>query len=577
MSIGAMMANYTGGFFYTGSFNTKKAEDTSAFEQLAENKAQECKEAVRGETNRTDGGKVPYTRCITANIKTREMVASSGENGEMIYSYRSTEQHFSILINSNGSDKKYTIQGTDENGEKFEREFNPYDVDPKDADFPEFSALCLYLKQTDETADLLANEYFGEGDIFEKKDYMGMLEDFASDEIFLQGRKMMECAFELVNSLHDFAARRLGLASMPDQESIDKLLTDRSIKADQDIPDTVVTNHTEYTDPKTAQIVPVDVKYITAYSENGISCKEILKDGDKKRTRDLWSIDFQNEDDLYKVREFLKGFNNDQNLTFASNEGFWRDFLEGKVDVERFKEYYASTNNGVIDFEGEMQKGRKLRDILSDEYAGYVNNQHFVGQVFTEQEMWDNWYAQIEASQKAARADGSGIEPPKETIITTDNKVGVDWEPYGRTHVEMLVKQYGEDSPYAKALRAIEQSFDATFPGMPDYIKDDWIEMCIDSGMNQITGISFDGKDMHISQIMIQKFVNDYNLSHGNYQYADFGWGKSVESMIRILNKGIHDIDFPLAGQPEHSEDVKKMIANERSFYVDFLKKIGAA
>ena len=41
MSIGAMMANYTGGFFYTGSFNTKKAEDTSAFEQLAEKKAQE--------------------------------------------------------------------------------------------------------------------------------------------------------------------------------------------------------------------------------------------------------------------------------------------------------------------------------------------------------------------------------------------------------------------------------------------------------------------------------------------------------------------------------------------------------
>ncbi len=577
MAIGAMMANYTGGFFYTGSFNTKKAEDTSAFEQLAENKAKECNDEAKESLKRTDGGKVAYSRCITASIKTQEMAASSGENGEMIYSYRSMEQQFSILINSDGSDKKYTIQGTDKNGEKFEREFDPYDVDPKDADFPEFSALCLYLKQTDETADLLANEYFGGGDIFEKKDYMGMLEGFASDEVHSQGRKMMECALELVNLLHDFATRRLGFASMPDQDSIDKLLTDRYEKDDQDIPDSVVSNHTEYTDPKTGQTVPVDVRYVTAYSEKGISCKEILKDGDKKRSRDLWNIDFKDEDDLSKVREFLKSFSDDQNLTFASNEGFWRDYLDGKVDVEGFKEYYASTNNGVIDFEGEMQKGRKLRDILGDEYAGYLNNQHFVGQAFTEQEMWDNWYAQIEASQKAAMANDPGMEPPTETIITTDNKTGVAGEPYGRSRVEMLVEKYGEDSPYAKALRAIEQSFDATFPGMPDDIKDDWIEMCIDSGMNQITGISLDGKHMHISQIMVQKFVNEYNLSQGNYQYVDFGWGRSVESMIRILNKGIHDIDFPLAGQPEKSADVRKMVANERSFYVGFLKKIGAA
>ena len=99
--------------------------------------------------------------------------------------------------------------------------------------------------------------------------------------------------------------------------------------------------------------------------------------------------------------------------------------------------------------------------------------------------------------------------------------------------------------------------------------------MCIVNGVNQITGMSLDGKSAHLSQIMIQKCVNDYNLSHGNYQYVDFGWGKSFESLIRILNKGIHDIDHPLPGQPEHSESVKKLIAKERSFYQSFLEKMG--
>ncbi len=145
----------------------------------------------------------------------------------------------------------------------------------------------------------------------------------------------------------------------------------------------------------------------------------------------------------------------------------------------------------------------------------------------------------------------------------------------GRERVEELVQQYGEDAPYSKALRAIEQSFDATFPGMPDDVKDTWIDMCIDSGVNQITGISLDGKHAHISQIMIQKFVQEYNLSNGNFQYVEPGWGQSVESMMRILKKGIHDIDYPLPEQETRSAEVEKLVAKERDFYAEFLDRMG--
>ena len=93
------------------------------------------------------GDPAAYTRCITANIKTKEAYAQQNSNGEVIYSYRETEQSFNIIINSDGKDKTYTITGIDENGEEFERAFDPYDLDPKDMDYPEFAAMCMYIRQ----------------------------------------------------------------------------------------------------------------------------------------------------------------------------------------------------------------------------------------------------------------------------------------------------------------------------------------------------------------------------------------------------------------------------------------------
>ncbi len=171
--------------------------------------------------------------------------------------------------------------------------------------------------------------------------------------------------------------------------------------------------------------------------------------------------------------------------------------------------------------------------------------------------------------------DASETAEKKEAVGTETESLPEESRAYGRERVEELVQQYGEDAPYSKALRAIEQSFDATFPGMPDDVKDTWIDMCIDSGVNQITGISLDGKHAHISQIMMQKFVQEYNMNNGNYQYVEPGWGESVESMIRILKKGIHDIDYPLPGQVKRSSEVEKLVAKERDFYAAFLNRMG--
>ena len=540
MSIGALSTAFAGASFYFGTSRANQSEELSSFEAAARSRLNEDNsdtgEAVRKSSS------VPYTRCITANIKTQQMLATTSENGEMLYSYSSSEQHFQILINSDGNNKSYIIKGIDENGEEFEREFDPYAVDPENIEFPEFSALCLYVQQTDETADLLASDYFGNGDIFERKNYLSLLDNIGEKTADLN-ESMMACAFTLMETLHGFLAQRVGAAGDDFERRIDKLFEERDAVLDErnePVRESVISRHTEYTDPDTKTKVPVEIEYKTIYSEDGISCKETTNAGGKVSERELWSMAYSSPADSEKVQDFLKDFSDEDKLSFASQEHFWNDFLMNDFDIGSFRKYYDSTDNGRIDIDKAIAEGRSLREVVTEPYAEYFNNNSFVGRVWKE-------------------------EPaPADSVV------------YGRSRVEKLVKEYGEDSPYSKGLRGLEQSFDQTFPNAPDDIKDAWIEMSIESGMNQITGITLDGKHAHISQIMVQKAIRDYNISHGNFQFVEPGWGESAGSIINILNRGIHDIDNPLQGQPEKNDEVKKLIANERSFYVKMLDYLSA-
>ena len=166
--------------------------------------------AVATKANNTSVGsaQVAYSRCITASIRSEELIASQSADGEMIYSYKASEQNFKIWINSDGSDKTYSIEGIDKDGQPFTKEFDPYDVDPEYADFPEFAALCMYIQNTDETADMLANEYFATDDILEKCDYLDKMQGFSMEGIFEKTQSMMDNIDKLMVSLHQIAGMR---------------------------------------------------------------------------------------------------------------------------------------------------------------------------------------------------------------------------------------------------------------------------------------------------------------------------------------------------------------------------------
>lgn len=210
MSI-AGLGTYSSKSFYYASLTKSRSKGLSNGAEFFENQTTQNGEEQYGlrEAAKQAVRTSPYTRCITANIKTEEMYASWADNGEMIYSYQATEQRFQIFIKSDGENKSYTVNGIDKNGNPFEKEIDPYNVDPEYADFPEFSALCMYIQQTDETADMLANDYFTSDNILEKKNYLEQLRVFGNDDFCAKALSMIDCANRLFDEMHRISSEKL--------------------------------------------------------------------------------------------------------------------------------------------------------------------------------------------------------------------------------------------------------------------------------------------------------------------------------------------------------------------------------
>lgn len=207
-----------------------------------------------------------------------------------------------------------------------------------------------------------------------------------------------------------------------------------SVHSRESVRESVVTRHTEYMDPETNEKVPVDIRYTTSYSKDGIVCGERSDVGGKLSARELWSLSFESPGDYKKVQDFLKSFSNDERLTFATQESFWKDFLQDDFDIEGFREFYDSTDNGRIDIEKAMSEGRTMRETLTAQNAEYLNNNHFVGKVYSEEDLQPSWYknGQVQINE----VYDSSV--PKETrVSSTINSVRTQPAGNNMTLIEM--------------------------------------------------------------------------------------------------------------------------------------------
>lgn len=355
-------------------------------------------------TKKSYGEVGAYTRMISANVKTTEMLAQANSDGEVVFSYKETEISFNILINSDGKDKTYTIQGIDENGQEFEKAFDPYSANLEELDYPEFAALCMYIRQTDEVADLISGKVFTDTSyfdgIFERGNRVELLKEYAQESSALDSVKA-KLAEDLYNSIYEFYKGIMEGINF-DTDLLSLLFEDQE---KPDISETVVSRHDEVTNPETGRKIPIDVKYVTSYTDKGISCKERKDVGGETTVRELWSIPYASEESYEKVQNFLKSFSENQRLTFSSQEEFWKDFMQEDFDITAFRAYYDSTDNGRIDLEKAIAEGKHLRDVLSEPYAKYLNNAHFIGRAFTENEMMEYVDQQTQKNQNKLKTD----------------------------------------------------------------------------------------------------------------------------------------------------------------------------
>ncbi|MBR1740467.1 MAG: hypothetical protein IJ733_01100 [Lachnospiraceae bacterium] len=76
-----------------------------------------------------------------------------------------------------------------------------------------------------------------------------------------------------------------------------------------------------------------DTVYFTFYDEDGIYCKKSGESGFE------WKIPLKDSSQYEKAMEYLKKYEGQDNLWFASRKDFWRDFFEEKIDLEKFDSF----------------------------------------------------------------------------------------------------------------------------------------------------------------------------------------------------------------------------------------------
>ena len=184
---GTLMSNTitNGNYYYTQSAYVQSAHyysnqtiGSGDFQSAVLDKDEETPELTDAVAKEDTPAKKGYTRIITANIWNSGFGATQLADGKTAYSYQGVMQQFQIRIDVDGDTRKYTATGTDENGNEFSKEIDPYNVDPTDSDFTEFAALCSYIRDTEGLADeaMGAVDSVAPNDIFEKKNYMSELD-----------------------------------------------------------------------------------------------------------------------------------------------------------------------------------------------------------------------------------------------------------------------------------------------------------------------------------------------------------------------------------------------------------------
>ena len=250
------------------------------------------------------------------------------------------------------------------------------------------------------------------GQTFTIKEWDKLLADFDDAQEVLQ-----EQVKELIAEVEKQAAKealRRAAEGKPDSDGVSATVS--GVKPwepdgmDANCTDTQVTDPEELLELLTGEVTkstfPTDDPehkhwFITCYGQDGISCKEAYFDGTKWVNRDCFSLSYTEPGQYEKVMAFLQRFSQDDNLRFAANENFWKDFLAGEIDEDDFVNFFeTSTKDGVPDYTYE-KNGSTYIDREKAKYAKYMNG--FGAHFYTAQEMDLIWRSIIHENSKGLK------------------------------------------------------------------------------------------------------------------------------------------------------------------------------
>ena len=226
MSIGALFTKQWNGSFYGNNPKSSAKGEASAFQWLASAAPELMNPGKREEPVKAEAS-LSYSRRITADFRTEMLTASRNENGKVCYSYEASRQKFEVIINVNGDERNYLIKGTDNEGNPFEKEFDPYDIDPENADYTEFTALCLYIQKTDRYADDVMRNFAQPKNILEKTNYVGVLFAWSIEQAQSGNMQSFEDARRLIVAIQEFTFSRREIELPVPEELIDLLFVER--------------------------------------------------------------------------------------------------------------------------------------------------------------------------------------------------------------------------------------------------------------------------------------------------------------------------------------------------------------